>query len=64
MSEQSAGILPLLALAFWVGATVWEQVSVITIEPACVKTTGVDNARLGDDNRIKFDYPEKERCYE
>ena len=37
-SEQSAGWLVLLALALWVGATVWEQASFVRVsEPVSAK---------------------------
>lgn len=61
-SEQSAGILPLLAFAFWVGATVWE---VNLPEPVyCYTVTGFEYQGRGLDGRPEWDYPERRICGE
>lgn len=62
-SEQSASILPLLALAFWLGATVWEGVE-FEKPVYCHTVTGYEYVGRSVDGRPQFKYPEREMCYE
>ena len=61
-SEQSPGILTLLALAFLAGATV--KLELPESEPDCVTVQGYEYQGRDDEGRPRWSYPEREKCYE
>lgn len=61
-SEQSSGILALLALAFLVGATV--KLELPESEPDCVTVQGYEYEGRDSEGRPSWNYTEMERCYE
>lgn len=64
MRSSEAGFLPLLALAFWVGATVWEQAEFMPDPTYCHTVTGFEYRGRDESGRPEFDYPERRVCYE
>ena len=59
-SEQSGGIVVLLGLAIFVGATV--DLKVPAPEPECYTVTGYKYVGRDENGRPDFDYPVREIC--
>lgn len=65
-SEQSAGIVVLLALAFFVSATCGRYL-IEAVQPQsehCVTVMGYTYQGRDENGRPQFDYPKRTVCYE